>query len=326
MLKKAFIGLVCLLLLLSFWLFRVGAEATVTLPSGAGARETARILRQEGIIASPRTFRLLAKLTLLDRQLKPGTFRLRRHMSSVEVLWRLTHGRPDFIKVVIPEGFNATQIADRLGASGVTAAEGFEAFTRANRLEGYLFPTTYFLSASMEPEAVARLMHAEFERMAEPLYRRGAQNTRLTLEQVVTLASIVEREAVHPQEKPMIAAVYLNRLRKRMRLEADPTVQYALSLLPGGTGHWKRGLSKKDLQIDSPYNTYLQFGLPPGPICSPSTASVEAVMEPSPTDALYFVSDANGGHTFSASYDEHLKAVHQLRRELRRRRTAVPSR
>ena len=313
MAKKAAAVLALALIGLSVWLFRVGPGATVTLPAGAGARETARILKANDIIGSTTVFRLLAKVFLLDRQLKPGTYRLRQHMSSPEVLWRLTHGKPDFIRLVIPEGFTAKQIAERLGALGIAPADAFEAYAKANRLEGYLYPTTYFMSLGMDPEVVAHMMHAEFEHAAAPLYSRLASNSRLTFDQAITLASIVEREAVHPREKPMIAAVYLNRLKRRMRLEADPTVQYAL-------GHWKHSLSHKDLLTDSPYNTYQQFGLPPGPICSPSVSSLQAVLEPAPTDALYFVADANGGHIFTSSYDEHLKAVAQLRRELRRRR------
>lgn len=314
MARKVAAAVVVVLAGLSFWLFRVGEPKSVTLPAKASARETARILRQEGIIASPLAFRVIAKVTGMDRQLKPGTFRLRTLMSSPEVLWRLTNGRAELVKVVIPEGFSARQIAERLGNAGVTSAEAFDAYAKANRLEGYLFPTTYFFSAGMEAGTVAHLMRLQFANDAEPLYKRRPE-TRLTLDQVVTLASIVEREAVLPREKPLIAAVYLNRLRRRMRLEADPTVQYAV-------GSWKRNLTRKDLQYDSPYNTYVHFGLPPGPICSPGIGSIEGVLQPEVTDALYFVADATGGHAFNATYEDHLKAVAQLRRELRRQRAA----
>ncbi|MBI4422266.1 MAG: endolytic transglycosylase MltG, partial [Elusimicrobia bacterium] len=279
MLKKGLVGGAVLLAALSWWLFRVGEAVTVTLPAGVPARETARLLYEQGVIGSPLAFRLFAKLTGFDRQLKPGTFRLRRLMSSPEAVWRLTHGKAELVKVVIPEGFSVRQIADRLGATGVTSRDGFEAYARANRLEGYLFPTTYFFSSAMEPSLVAHLMHEQFRQTVEPVFSNGTGG-KLNTDQVVTLASIVEREAVLAHEKPTIAAVYLNRLGRRMRLEADPTVQYAV-------GHWKRNLTRRDLQKDSPYNTYLQFGLPPGPICSPSLASIEAVLRPAATDALY---------------------------------------
>lgn len=315
--KRLAAAVAVLLTLLSFWLFRVGSAVSVTLPAKTTARETARILHEEGVIGSPLAFRVLAAVTRLDRQLKPGTFRLRTLMSSPEVLWRLTYGRAELVKVVIPEGFSARQIAERLSAAGVTGAKQFEEYVRANRLEGHIFPTTYFFSSGMEGSTVAHLMHEQFKRDIDPLFQRLGAGSRLSREQVVTLASIVEREAVLAREKPLIAAVYLNRLQRRMRLEADPTVQYAV-------GHWKKSLTRRDLQLDSPYNTYLHFGLPPGPICSPGAASIEAVLQPAATDALYFVADAAGGHTFSVSYDEHLKAVDRLRRELRRRRAQCP--
>ncbi|MBI4345996.1 MAG: endolytic transglycosylase MltG [Elusimicrobia bacterium] len=312
--KKLAAAAAALLIGLSFWLFRVGEGVSVTLPAKATARETARILHEEGVIGSPMAFRVLAAITRLDRQLKPGTFRLRKLMSSPEVLWRLTYGRAELVKVVIPEGFSARQIAERLEAAGVTKAKDFEDYVRANRLEGHIFPTTYFFSSGMEGSTVAHLMHEQFKRDVDPIFQQLGPGSRLSREQAVTLASIVEREAVLAREKPLIAAVYLNRLQRRMRLEADPTVQFAV-------GHWKKNLNYRDLKIDSPYNTYLHFGLPPGPICSPGAASIEAVLRPATTDALYFVADATGGHTFSVNYDDHLKAVAQLRRELRRRRS-----
>lgn len=317
MLKKALAAVAVLLTLLSFWLFRVGEAVSVTLPAKATARETARLLYEEGVIGSPFFFRLAAKLTGLDRQLKPGTFRLRKLMSSPEVLWKLTSGRAELVKVVIPEGFSIRQIAERLGGSGVTDAAAFETYARANNLEGRLFPTTYFFSSHMDATVVAHLMHEEFKRQVEPLFQKAGGQGRLSSDQTIILASIVEREAVLPHEKARIAAVYLNRLQRRMRLEADPTVQYAV-----GAGVWKRNLTRRDLQTDSPYNTYLHFGLPPGPICSPGAGSIAGVLDPETTDALYFVADATGGHTFSATYDEHLKAVAALRRELRRQRAA----
>ena len=153
-------------------------------------------------------------------------------------------------------------------------------------------------------------MYAEFRRAAVPVFERSPQR-RFTIEQAVILASIVQREARRKSEMPMIAAVYANRLQRRMRLEADPTVQYALGK---DSGAWKRDLSRRDLRIFSRFNTYQYFGLPAGPICSPGLDALRAALEPAETDALYFVADNAGGHVFSRTLDEHLNARNRIRR------------
>ncbi len=316
MTRRRLLAAAMLPLALAAWFLRPGDPVTVTLMPGLPAAETARLLEREGVIGSSRAFRALAKVTRLDRKLKPGSYRLRKNMASPHALWRLSRGRPEWVRVVIPEGFSARQIAERLEAVRVASAQAFEEYVRRNRLEGYLFPTTYFLGFGMEAGAVAHLMHEEFRRNVEPVFQSSPQS-RLSLDQAVILASIVEREAVLPEEKPMIAAVYLNRLSKRMRLEADPTVQYSL-------GRWKKRLSRKDLQFDSPHNTYVRYGLPPGPICSPGLDSIRAVLAPAKTDALYFVADHTGGHTFSADYGSHLRAVAAARRKSRGAGAASP--
>jgi UPF0755 protein len=229
------------------------------------------------------------------------------------LLRQLELGGNNGVKIVIPEGFSARQIAERLEAGGVCKAEPFLRLVEGRRLEGYLFPTTYFLAPQMSEEDAIRLMRSEFERRVLPLYRSMAKEGGLTLHQTMTLASIVEREAEKPTERGMIAAVYLNRMRLRMRLEADPTIQYAL-------GHWKKGLTGVDLKFASPYNTYLHYGLPPGPICSPGLDSVRAALSPATTDALYFVADNAGGHRFSATIEEHIKNKHSFKRAVREAR------
>jgi UPF0755 protein len=156
-------------------------------------------------------------------------------------------------------------------------------------------------------------MRQEFDARIRVEYEGQRPKPKLTLHQVLTLASIIEREATIQSEEPMIAAVYLNRLRLRMRLEADPTVQYSL-------GSWKKFLSSEDLRVSSPYNTYVHYGLPPGPICSPGLGAFRAALHPAQTDALYFVADNKGGHVFSVSYDEHMKAKRAFKRALRANR------
>ncbi|MBI4386750.1 MAG: endolytic transglycosylase MltG [Elusimicrobia bacterium] len=295
------------------WFFRSGSVVEVEIPAGQSAGEIASLLRRYGVLSYSQGFKALASLTGLDRDLKPGVYRLRRHMTSIDALLRLTRYKPEYAKIVVPEGFCARQIAERLEANGVTSAGAFMEYAQAHRLEGYLFPTTYYFNRGMKAEDVAQHMVREFRKVVEPDARAVVH--RLNFDQIVILASILEREAVQAEEKPMIAAVYLNRLAKRKPLEADPTVQYAL-------GHWKKGLTLKDLQVVSPYNTYAHYGLPPGPICSPGLDSIRAVLQPARTDAIYFVADNTGGHTFNATYEEHLKAKQKAKRE--RQRKSLP--
>ena len=287
-----------------------GPKVQVVLPSGLNARQAARLLARAGVIDSPRLFKLLLKTTGLDRQLKPGEYRLGAPMPLSRLLRALRAGPPG-IRVVIPEGFSAQQIAERLDAAAVCRRRDFLRLVKRRRLEGRLFPTTYYLDSGSAPEAVIRRMLAEFDKTIPPVYQ--ASGSRMGLEAALALASIVEREARKDAERPLIAAVYLNRLRLGMRLEADPTVQYAL-------GYWKKGLTRQDLKVASPYNTYVHRGLPPGPICNPGLNSFEAVLHPATTDALYFVADNRGGHIFSATNTQHIRAKQKIRRELRARR------
>lgn len=282
----------------------------IVIPQGSSASSTARLLQDKGVIGSATIFQTAAALTGLDRKLRPGRYPMRRGMPISEALRFLKAGGSEDVRVTIPEGFMARQIAERLAAAGVCPAADFLSYVRTNRLEGYLFPATYKFGPDTSAEKAARRLHDEFRRQIESEFEQTSPKPNLTLLQTVTLASIVEREAVLAAEKPRIASVYLNRMKLRMRLEADPTVQYAL-------GNWKKRLTISDLRDSSPYNTYTHFGLPPGPICSPGLASVRAVLKPAQTDYLYFVADAKGGHVFSRTIEEHMKAKADFKREVR---------
>jgi UPF0755 protein len=284
---------------------------TVTIPEGAGAGRVASELRQNGVILSGTWFRLLVKLTGTGKRLMPGEYDLRRGMSAEEALWILTHNTyVSTVRVVIPEGWRMEQIAERLEANGVTPAEKFLALARGQKAEGYLFPSTYHLQKNMQPQEVINLLKSEFERQVRPLFSKGFPEG-LNEEKVLVIASIVEREAVEDSERPLIAAVYLNRHRIRMPLEADPTTQYALGY-GEAYGWWKKALSYKDLKFKSPYNTYVVGGLPPGPICNPGRSSIKATLAPANLDALYFVADRKGKHIFNSSFKEHLKAKRRV--------------
>ena len=291
----------------------LGPELRVDIPAGVGASETARILKREGVIGSVLLFKAAAKLSGADRSLKPGTYRFRKGMGARRALGIIRAGRIEHVRILIPEGFMASQIALRLGEAGVADAQPFLAYVRENNLEGFLFPATYFFSRGMDAAAVAHHMHAEFTRYAEPEFESVRQE-RFTLAQVVTLASIVQREALVASEMPVIAAVYLNRLSRRMRLEADPTVQYALG---AEKGVWKKRLTRSDLKTYSRYNTYQNFGLPPGAICSPGLDALRSVLHPGSTDTLYFVADNTGTHIFSRTIEEHNRARERVKRAAR---------
>jgi len=289
----------------------------VRVPEGATAAQVAQILHREGVLQWTTGFRLLARLSHLDRKLKPGSYRLRRHMSSLEAIARLYRGDTDYIRVILPEGWRAEQIAQRLQELGVSDEKAFLNYVRSQQWEGYLFPATYHLSRGMSAQAVARLLREEFDRQVLPLYK--ASGRELDLDKVVTLASIIEREAVLDEEKPIVASVYYNRFARNMRLEADPTVQFAL-------GHWKKGLSYDDLRVDSPYNTYLHSGMPPGPICNPGLKAIRAALYPARTKYLYFVADYKGGHTFHETHTEFLKAKAEAKKELKRQKQELRER
>jgi len=285
-------------LFLILWAVAPRKEVVVILPEGVSASQAATLLKDKGVIVSRFIFRLAAKATGVDRRLKAGVYQLRQHMFLFSLLRDMNTGSNKGIKVVIPEGFSARQIAERLEALGVCQASDFEHYVAQKSLEGYLFPSVYYFKPKTTPEKAAQKMEDEFFRIIGTEYKRTAPTLQLSLREALILASIVQREAVLSSEKPMIAAVYLNRLRLRMRLEADPTVQYAL-------GRWKKDLTISDLKTNSPYNTYIHYGLPPGPICSPGLDSFIAALHPARTDALYFVSDNNGAHRFAATNEEH---------------------
>ena len=300
------------------WAVRPGAPIRVDVPEGLNARQTAELLGSKGAVQSVFVFRVLLKITGFDRHLKPGTYTLRVHEWPTVIARKLTLGLTDDVKVTIPEGFMATQAAERLEKAGIVDAREFLALVKARKLEGRLFPSTYHFPPGYGAEKTAAMMTAEFERQIGAAYSAARPAPELSLNDALTLASIVEREAVLKQERPIIAAVYLNRLHKRMPLQADPTVQYAL-----GLDHWKKGLTRADLQTPSPYNTYAQRGLPPGPICSPGLESFKGVLSPAKTSAMYFVADMTGGHMFSETNEEHSKARQQYKKQLRKAKEKI---
>lgn len=290
---------------------RPGEQVRVEIPERLSARQTAELLGRQRVVLSVFAFRVFLKVTHFDRRLKPGTYTLRVREWPTVVVRKLTLGLNDDLKITIPEGFRASQIAERLAADGIANANDFEAYAKLRKLEGRLFPSTYHFPPGYGAERAAARMAEAFDRESGAAYAAANPKPWLSLEQTLILASIVEREAVLPQERPVIAAVYLNRLKKHMPLQADPTVQYAL-------GYWKQGLTREDLKAPSAYNTYAHPGLPPGPICNPGLGSFLAALKPAETRALYFVADTKGGHIFSETNEEQNDARRLRKHELQK--------
>jgi UPF0755 protein len=297
----------------------------VTVLEGESVRDVGELLEKEGVISSAILFRILVALEGYDGQLVAGDYELEKGMPTVQVIDRLHKGITSPLVVTIIEGMRAEEIADTMQREGVVSREAFLeaiqgsydfAFLRnkpvSANLEGYLFPDTYFFGRTTTAEDAVKQMLENFDAKFSEELRQEADNAGLSLHTVVTLASIVEREAQVAEERPIIAGIFLRRLRIGMPLEADPTVQYALANDPESVaeyGYWKKELTQKDLEIDSPYNTYRRTGLPPGPICNPGLDSIVAVVRPAQTNYLYFVAKPDGSHAFAETLEEHLANV-----------------
>lgn len=298
---------------------------------GEDLGSVAQRLEAAGLVRSGWWFRLLAHYYGVNDGLRPGDYRLSRWQSATDILSQLHHSLVAPTDVAIAPGWRLEQTARKLEESGAFEARAFnEALTRAAQrdflqgrpagasLEGYLFPDTYKLKPGQGPESYIEQALDEFGRTITPEMRAAAANVGLTFHQAVTLASIVEREALLDRERPLIASVYLNRLKQGAKLQADPTVQYALGSRAGSNDReslWKSRLSLQDLEIDSPYNTYRYAGLPPGPICSPGLESYKAVISPARTDYLFFVAKGDGSHAFATTYEEHEANVRKYQGE-----------
>lgn len=295
---------------------------------GETAVQIAQRLQDEGLIRNADLFRLLLRVRGADTRLEAGQFTLRRNMTMDEIIVALQHGRPATVRVTILEGWRAEEVATVLAAQGlidpdeflglVRTGEGFDyAFLRdrpagaTSSLEGYLFPDTYEIPTDYTTRQVLDLLLGNFDRRFDEGMRAKASSAGLTIHEVVTLGSIVEREAVIPEEAPLIASVYRNRLDIDMKLDADPTVQFAMGY-DARQGTWWRTLLVDDYTYPSPYNTYLKTGLPPGPICSPGVTAIRAVLEPADTSYLFFVANAqanDGSHIFATTYEEHQRNI-----------------
>ena len=334
-LKKAlrFVTIIFLILMIvsaamvtDLWLYanRATSENTdtvvVQVNAGQPFKITTNNLYTRGLIQSPFRFNLIARLKGYDKKLQAGEYLLARSMTPLNILKKLKNGEVRLYKLTIPEGFNIYQIAELIEKAGFAnktdfikaatdAALARQKLDHADTFEGYLFPDTYFFPKNISVQKIITTMVDRFWSVFKPEWKEQAQVHGFTVHQVVTLASIIEKETGAPFERPIISSVFHNRLKKKMRLESDPTVIYGIKNFDGN-------LTRKHLATPTPYNTYRLKGLPAGPIANPGQASLEAAVFPTNTPYIYFVSKKDRTHQFSTNLTDHNKAVrkYQLRR------------
>ncbi len=317
----AFIGgLVILACLLFFMPYHQapGKGIVITIERGMSADKVYSRLGQQDVITNKFAFKMIAKLFSVEHRIKAGKYLFAGFFSDYEVMKIIASGKSNLlVTVTIPEGLTIRQIASiyhrELGTDSAEFAELAFADSSAQalgvpskNLEGFLFPQTYDFYYDTEPTEILKRMVDEFDYFFNDTLRQRAARMGLSISDVMKMASIVEDEARVDSERATVASVYYNRLRKRIPLESDPTVQYAM-------GERTR-VYYKDLKIDSPFNTYTRLGLPPTPICNPGAKSIVAALYPASTNYLYFVANGRGGHRFSDTYDQHLRAVRAYKR------------
>ena len=292
-------------------------EITVEIPEGYGTNAIGELLEEKGVIASALKFKLYNRLSGNGVVLNAGTYTLSPSMDLPAIFEKLSSYDVDTMSFTIPEGLTLEQTAMRLADQGLGYYETFMgaieegnynyAWLENNSLEGYLLPNTYMVPQGYNEEQIIDFLLEQFEQTVLPLYDSADQSIKdkYTLNEIITVASIIERECMKDDERPLVASVIYNRMDQNIKLEMCSTIQY---LLLKETGEVKENLLYSDLEIESPYNTYLHFGLPPGPICCPGLASIKAALEPADTDYLYFVvsADLDGSSKFSSNYDDFL--------------------
>jgi len=279
-------------------------QKIIDIPSGTNAKEIVHILEKNEIIGKNNyLFIILIKLSKLEVKLKFGEYNLSPSLNMLQILNKLARGEIVVYKITIPEGYNSIQIAELLDKKEIVEKESFLKLVKYGEKswEGYLFPDTYEVPKKYGAENMFKLMLSNFEQVAvDNKLINKAEQTGFTMDEIITLASIIEKEAKFAEEKKQISSVFHNRLKSGMKLQSCATIQYIL-------GKPKEKLEESDLEIESPYNTYLYKGLPPGPICNPGIDSIIAALEPANEDYLFFVLGDNGRHIFSKTYEEHLK-------------------
>lgn len=293
----------------------------VSIKSGMTADTIGNLLYEQGLIKNVLAFRIVSKIHGLDSKLKAGDYSFTKDMSVMQIVDKLARGETAQKQITIPEGYTVDQIALLIKEKQLGDPDKFKklaknfipySYMTANSstvypVEGYIFPDTYEIGSGASEEDILTMMVTEFDKRFSQEMRERAEQIGLSNREVIILASLVEKEARIDSDRPIIAGVFLNRLKHNMPLQSCATIQYIL-------GYPKPELSIQDTEIDSVYNTYQHSGLPPGPIANPGLASINAVLYSTDTDYLYFVADKQGHHHFSKTYEEHLTAIEQVQK------------
>ncbi len=304
-----------------------GTDVKIDIPEDTTAKDISKLLYESGVIGNKAAFEVSVRILGTGSKLKAGTYYFRPNMNNLSIIGALSEGRiyTGDNKITFPEGSSIYRMGQILQRKGIRVEDGsfydleyrgidyslrmkypFLSNVPIESLEGYLFPDTYYLSKRIKREVLVELMLNRFDALVPPVYNASPMRKKYTLHQIITLASILEKEAVMDRELPIISSVFHNRLDSGWLLRADPTVKYALNMPT------KRVLYSH-LKVDSPYNTYKNVGLPPGPICNPGIKAVMAALYPAKTKYYYFVSNGDGTHTFSADWAGHAAGVERMR-------------
>lgn len=334
-LKKAILGLALGLLISSILLLlghgwyqkQLNQEASgldgeiFEVPTGVSIREVAEMLETRDLIGSSLLFRLHLRMAYPGGSVKAGEYRFEAPITIRRIASKLVEGRIFYHRITVPEGLDHWETASLLGKHEFFAEDEIlsliadpapvkELDPEAANLEGYLFPETYLVARNTDPDQIIEMMVSRFHGVWKGKLERRAEVLGMSVREVVTLASLIEKETSLDRERPLVSSVFHNRLKRGMKLACDPTVIYAVKLVKS----WDGIIHQSDLDLDSPYNTYLYPGLPPGPIANPGLASIEAALYPAETGLLYFVSRNDGSHIFSENYREHQSAVRKYQR------------
>lgn len=290
-------------------------EITFEIKKGDLPEKIFKNLKEKGIIFDWQSPLIYLRFTKMDKKIKAGEYLIQPQESAMEIIKKFLEGRTIYIPVTLKEGWTIFDYARELERKGICSSDSFltackrvSLWIEAKNMEGFLYPDTYFFRKNTPAEEVVLKLHKNFLKKTKDL-RQELQEKKLKPLEWITLASIVEKEAKLEREKPKIAGVYLNRLKINMKLEADPTILYGMAL----AGIERKILTREDLKFTSDYNTYLNYGLPPGPICNPSYSSMRAVLYPEEHNFLFFVAKGDGTHIFSENLKEHIKAIQLYR-------------
>lgn len=332
MIKKIFGFVIALLLLvaaggygyLNFYngysSLATGDKVKFTVKEGMTTAEIATMLHDLKLINEPTVFRLAVKAQRLDNKLQAGNYEVTAGMSDQEIIKALTTGKTRFNKFSVPEGSTVKDIARKLEKEHLGSADAFMAAAKSYapypymdtadpnvplKAEGFACPSTYYLPENAKEQDILAMMVKEFDKQLTPEMRNDVMSSHQSLRDIVNMAAMVEREATFKEEMPLIAGVFIKRVRMGMPIQSDTTIQYIL-------GEQKKEITFEDLKLDSPYNTYTHKGLPPGPIANPSMDALRAVLHPVITDYLYFVADKDGHHQFTKTYEEHLAMIKKI--------------